>query len=121
MRGRTGKGDDERLELLQGTLELLILQTLRWGPLHGHGIALFIEEMSGEALVVEHGSLYPALQRLLQQGHVAGEWGVTENNRRARYYRLTPSGREHLARSLSRWDRFSRAVAGVLRPVEERP
>lgn len=119
MRGRSGRDADERLELLQGTLELLILQTLRWGPLHGHGVALFIEEMSGEELVVEHGSLYPALQRLLQQGHVAAEWGVSENNRRARFYRLTPSGREHLARSLSRWDRFSRAVAGVLRPVED--
>lgn len=110
---------DERLELLQGTLELLILQTLLWGPLHGHGIALFIEQMSGDELVVEHGSLYPALQRLLRDEHVAAEWSVTENNRRARYYRLTPSGRRHLERSRSRWDRFSRAVAGVLRPVEE--
>lgn len=119
MRHRSKESADERLELLQGTLELMILQTLRWGPLHGHGIALFIEQMSGDELVVEHGSLYPALQRLLQQEHVAAEWGVTENNRRARYYRLTPSGREHLDRSRSRWDRFSRAVAGVLRPVEE--
>ena len=119
MQGRAKDTPEPRLELLQGTLELLILQTLRWGPLHGHGIALFIEQMSGSELVVEHGSLYPALQRLLKQRHVVGVWGTTENNRRARYYRLTASGREHLASSRSRWDRYARAVAAVLRPVEE--
>jgi transcriptional regulator len=119
MRGRAKDTAEPRLELLQGTLELLILQTLRWGPLHGHGIALFIEQTSGSELVVEHGSLYPALQRLLKQRHVVGEWATTENNRRARYYRLTASGREQLDRSRSRWDRYARAVAAVMRPVEE--
>jgi len=105
-----------RLELFQGTLDLLILRTLRWGPMHGHGIAKFIERSSGEAFRIDHGSLYPALQRLLQEGWIVGEWGTSTNNRRAKFYRLTSRGRKQLAEEQSRWKRFTEAIAGVLRP-----
>jgi len=110
--------DEERLELLQGTLDLLILRTLRWGPMHGHGIAKFIERTSADVLRIDHGSLYPALQRLLQEGWVAAEWGTSDNNRRARYYRLTPSGRKQLTAETSKWERLAQAIARVLRPAE---
>jgi PadR family transcriptional regulator, regulatory protein PadR len=103
-----------RLEIMQGTLDLIILRTLRWGPMHGHGIAKFIQQISGETLKIEHGSLYPALQRLLQEGWVAAEWGISTNNRKARFYRLTSSGRKQLSEEHSKWERFSEAVARIL-------
>ena len=83
----------DRIELVYGSLDMLILRTLRWGPTHGHGIAKSIERMSEDALRVEHGSLYPALQRLQQEGWISAEWGVSKNNQRAKYYRLTAAGR----------------------------
>jgi PadR family transcriptional regulator len=103
-----------RLEIMQGTLDLIILRTLRWGPMHGHGIAKFIQQTSGETFKIEHGSLYPALQRLLQEGWVTAEWGTSSNNRKARFYRLTPAGRKQLSAEHSKWDRFSEAVARIL-------
>jgi transcriptional regulator len=108
----------ERIELVYGSLGMLILRTLLWGPTHGHGIAKSIERMSEDALKVEHGSLYPALQRLQQEGWVTTEWGVSKNNQRAKYYRLTASGRRQLVAETSRWERFVRAITGVLRPAE---
>jgi transcriptional regulator len=104
-------------ELLQGTLDLLILQTLVLGPAHGHTIAYAIEHRSEDVLQVEHGSLYPALHRLEDRGWIASFWGTSENNRRARYYRLTPGGRTQLAQQTSRWDELVRAVNRVLRPA----
>jgi transcriptional regulator len=106
-------------EMLQGTLDLLILQTLVLGPAHGHTIAHAIEHRSEDVLQVEHGSLYPALHRLQVRGWIASFWGTSENNRRARYYRLTPTGRKQLAEQTSRWDRLVRAVNQVLRPAAE--
>jgi transcriptional regulator len=106
-------------ELLQGTLDLLILQTLVLGPAHGHTIAYAIEHRSEDVLQVEHGSLYPALHRLEDRGWIASFWGTSENNRRARYYRLTPAGRTQLAQQTSRWEELVRAVNRVLRPAEE--
>jgi transcriptional regulator len=105
-------------EMLQGTLDLLILKTLAIGPSHGHTIAHSIERQSDEVLQVEHGSLYPALHRLENRGWIASFWGTSENNRRARYYRLTPRGREQLAAQTNRWDEIVRAVNRILRPVE---
>jgi PadR family transcriptional regulator PadR len=109
---------EDRIELVYGSLDMLILRTLLWGPAHGHGIAKSIERMSEETLKVEHGSLYPALQRLQQEGWITGEWGVSKNNQRAKYYRLTATGRRRLAAETSRWERFVRAVSSVMRPVE---
>jgi transcriptional regulator len=106
-------------ELLQGTLDLLILRTLALGPAHGHTIAHVIERRSDEVLQVEHGSLYPALHRLEDRGWIASFWGTSENNRRARYYRLTPKGRRQLADQTSRWDAIVRAINAVLRPVSD--
>lgn len=103
-----------RLEIMQGTLDLIILRTLRWGPRHGHGIAKFIQQTSGDTFKIEHGSLYPALQRLLQEGWVTSEWGTSTNNRKAKFYRLTPTGRKQLSAEHSKWDRFSEAVARIL-------
>jgi transcriptional regulator len=111
---RTG----DRVDLIYGALDVLILRTLRWGPTHGHGIAKSIERMSDEALKVEHGSLYPALQRLLQEGWITAAWGTSDKNQRAKYYRLTASGKRKLTAETSRWDRFVCAVAGVLRPAK---
>lgn len=108
----------DRIELVYGTLDMLILRTLLWGPTHGHGIAKSIERMSEDALKVEHGSLYPALQRLLQEGWIRAEWGVSENKQRAKYYRLTAAGRRKLVAETSRWERFVRAITGVLNPAE---
>jgi PadR family transcriptional regulator, regulatory protein PadR len=105
-------------ELLQGTLDLLILQTLVLGPAHGHTIAYAIEHRSEDVLQVEHGSLYPALHRLEDRGWIASFWGTSENNRKARYYRLTRAGRKQLAQQTSRWDELVRAVNLVLRPAE---
>jgi PadR family transcriptional regulator PadR len=106
-------------EMLQGTLDLLILQTLVLGPSHGHTIAHAIEHRSEDVLQVEHGSLYPALHRLEDRGWIASFWGTSENNRKARYYRLTPAGRKQLREQTSRWDRLVRAVNQVLKPIED--
>ncbi len=106
-------------ELLQGTLDLLILKTLALGPAHGHTIAHVIERRSDDVLQVEHGSLYPALHRLEDRAWIASFWGTSENNRRARYYRLTPSGRKKLVEQTSRWDDLVRAIDRVLRPSSE--
>jgi transcriptional regulator len=105
-------------DLLQGTLDLLILKTLAMGPAHGHAVAHAIERRSDEVLQVEHGSLYPALHRLEDRDWISSFWGTSENNRRARYYRLTPKGRAQLARQTSRWDDIVRAVNRVLRTAE---
>ena len=106
-------------EILQGTLDLLILRTLILGPAHGHTIAHVIERRSDEVLQVEHGSLYPALHRLEDRGWIASFWGTSENNRKARYYRLTPAGRKQLAHQTSRWTQLSGAIAKVLSAVKE--
>ena len=106
-------------DLLQGTLDLLILQTLRPGPAHGHTIAHVIEHRSDALLQVQHGSLYPALHRLEDRGWVASFWGTSENNRKARYYRLTPEGKQQLAARTSRWQELVAAVNQVLEPTEE--
>ena len=112
---------NDRLQLLPGTLEMLVLQTLVFGPRHGHGIATTIQRTSDELLLVDHGSLYPALQRLERAGLIASEWGTSENNRRARYYKLTRDGRKKLAHETGKWGKIMRAVQGVLqaRPEEE--
>src|SRR5260370_18367278 len=104
-------------EMLQGTLDLLILQTLVIGAAHGHTIAHVIERRSEDVLLVEHGSLYPALHRLEDRGWIASFWGTSENNRRARYYRLTASGRKQLPVETSPWERIFRAIRQVLRPA----
>jgi transcriptional regulator len=105
-------------ELLQGTLDVLVLKTLALGPAHGHTIAHAIEDRSEDVLQVEHGSLYPALHRLEDRGWIASFWGTSENNRRARYYRLTPKGRTQLVEQTNRWDEIVRAVNRILRPAE---
>jgi transcriptional regulator len=107
-------------EILQGTLDLLILKTLVVGAAHGHTIAHVIEKRSDDVLQVEHGSLYPALHRLEDRGWIASFWGTSENNRKARYYRLTPDGRKQLAEQTNRWDEMVKAINGVLSgPAEE--
>jgi PadR family transcriptional regulator PadR len=109
-----------RIEMLQGTLDLLVLQTLRWGPQHGYGIARMIQANSQQALQVETGSLYPALHRLERKKFIAAEWEVSENNQRVRVYRLTAAGRKQLAAEKSWWAKFSRAIASLAeRPVSE--
>jgi transcriptional regulator len=106
-------------EMLQGTLDMLVLRTLQLGPAHGHTIAYVIERGSEDVLEVEHGSLYPALHRLENRGWIASFWGTSENNRKARYYRLTPTGRKQLAAQTSRWDELVRAINRVMRPAPE--
>ena len=106
-------------DLVQGTLDLLILRTLVLGPAHGHTIAHAIEHRSDSVLQVEHGSLYPALHRLEDRGWISSFWGTSENNRKARYYRLTRVGRKQLAAQTGRWEQLVRAIARVLRPVTE--
>ena len=103
-------------DVLQGTLDLLILRTLALQPMHGWGIAQRIQQLSQDVLQVNQGSLYPAVHRLEQKGLIAAEWGVTENNRRAKYYRLTTSGERQLAKELESWARFTGAVQLVLQP-----
>jgi PadR family transcriptional regulator, regulatory protein PadR len=110
------KQEKERVELLQGTLDLLILRTLILGPVHGHAIAKAIEFRSDEVLQVEQGSLYPALHRLIKRGWITAEEGTSENNRRAKFYKLTRAGRKQLTVETSKWDRFARAIAQVIRP-----
>jgi PadR family transcriptional regulator PadR len=105
-------------DLLQGTLDMLILQSLILGPAHGHSIAHNIERHSREVLQVEHGSLYPALHRLETRGWIVGFWGTSENNRRAKYYRLTPAGKKQLSAQTNRWDELVQAINRVLRPAE---
>jgi transcriptional regulator len=107
-----GKGNPD---VLQGTLDLLVLKTLARGPQHGYGIVVHIQQVSEEALRVEEGSLYPALHRIEQAGWITSEWGVSDNNRRAKYYRLTAAGRKQLAKEEEDWGRLTRAVAKVLR------
>ncbi len=104
--------------LLQGTLDMLVLQTLVLGPAHGHAIAYAIERRSDQILQVEHGSLYPALYRLEARGWIASFWGTSENNRKARYYRLTNLGRKQLAAETSRWERLVQGISRVLRPAD---
>jgi transcriptional regulator len=105
-----------RIELLQGTLDLIILQTLRWGPAHGYGIIQLIRAQSGHALHVETGSLYPALQRLVRQRAIAAEWGLSDTKRRVRLYRLTTKGRARLTAERSRWNTMADVIAGLMLP-----
>jgi PadR family transcriptional regulator, regulatory protein PadR len=104
----------ERLELLQGTLDLLILRTLIFGLQHGQGIARAIQQTSGDELLVEHGALYPALQRLEQRGWISAKWGTSSNNRKARFYFLTPAGRKQLAKETTKWKRLATAITRIL-------
>jgi PadR family transcriptional regulator PadR len=106
--------EKERLELLQGTLDLLILRTLIFGPEHGQGIARAIQQTSQDELLVEHGALYPALQRLEARGWISAEWGISKNNRKARFYKLTKAGRKQLVRETAKWKRFAAAIGRVL-------
>ncbi len=105
--------------MLQGTLDLLILQTLRTGAAHGHAIAHDIERRSDEILQVEHGSLYPALYRLEDRGWISSFWGTSENNRKAKYYRLTPAGKKQLVKETSRWQRLVTGITRVLKPAAD--
>ena len=113
------KEQRERIELLQGTLDLLILRTLLLGPIHGHGITKAIEFRSDEVLQVEQGSLYPALHRLIKRGWISAEEGTSENNRRAKFYRLTGKGRRQLQIETSKWDKLAGAIARILMPAEQ--
>jgi len=108
-----------RIELLQGTLDLLVLQTLQWGPQHGYGISQAIKTNSGEVLRVDTGSLYPALHRLERQGWVSSEWKVSGNNQRVKVYRLTAQGKKQLASERSRWEQLSEAITRALNPRGE--
>jgi transcriptional regulator len=111
--------EKERLELLQGTLDLLILRTLIFGPRHGQGIARAIEQTSADELLVEHGALYPALQRLEAKEWIAAAWGTSENNRKARFYKLTRAGRQQLVKETTKWRRLSTAIGRILGPEAE--
>src|SRR5688572_2268198 len=108
---------EERVALLQGTLDLLILRTLQLGPAHGHAIAKAIERTSDDVLLVEEGSLYPALHRLIERGWITFGEGTSENNRKAKFYRLTAKGRKQLAIETSKWEKLAQAIARVLRPA----
>ncbi|HET9369381.1 MAG TPA: PadR family transcriptional regulator [Vicinamibacterales bacterium] len=116
----TRPADDERLELLQGTLDMLILRTLQWGPQHGHGIGQAIRQQSDDLLKVETGSLYPALHRLVKRGWLTAEWGVSQANQRAKFYRLTPAGKKQLVREASRWAQLVTAIGRVMTPAPGR-
>ena len=105
------------LELLQGTLDMLVLKTVSWGQIHGYQIARMIRERSDGALLIEEGALYPALHRLEKKGWIESEWGISENNRKAKYYSLTSVGRARLRAVVATWERYTAAVAGVLRPA----
>ena len=102
------------VELLQGTLDVLILKTLSWGPRHGYAVVKWIQEVTGQVLMVEEGSLYPALHRLERRGWISSQWGVSENNRRAKFYALTAAGRQQLRAQTANWQRYSEAVSLVL-------
>ena len=110
----TREQNDDRIALLQGTLDLLILKTLLHGPCHGQGVARAIQRQSEEVLFVDHGSLYVALQRLEDKGWIRAKWGVSENNRKARFYALTPKGREQLVEKTGEWERLTRAMGLIL-------
>src|SRR3954466_12307122 len=105
-----------RIELLQGTLDFIVLQTLRWGPRHGYGLAQMIRASSNHTLQVDTGSLYPALHRLERKKWISADWEVSENRQRVRVYRLTPAGRKQLAAERSKWDQLSEAIAGIFTP-----
>jgi PadR family transcriptional regulator PadR len=109
--------DEQRLELLQGTLDMLILRTLQWGRQHGHGIGQAIRARSDELLKVETGSLYPALHRLVKRGWLKAEWGISEANQRARYYRLTAAGKAQLSREHDRWSQLVDAIGRIMKPA----
>jgi transcriptional regulator len=109
---------EDRIELLQGTLDLLILRTLLLGPVHGHAIAKAIERNSEDVLLVEQGSLYPALHRLIKRGWILVEGGISENNRKAKFYRLSAKGRKQLAVETTKWEKLARAIARILQPTE---
>lgn len=108
--------EEDRLELLQGTLEVLILRSLKLEPNHAYGVSQFLQQQSDSEFLVDNGSLYPALQRLLQRKWISAQWKTSPNGRRARYYSLTPSGRKQLVRATSKWQRFAMAMARVLAP-----
>ena len=110
--------EQDRLELLQGTLDLLILRTLIFGSQHGQGIARAIQQTSDEELLVEHGALYPALQRLEDRGWISAKWGTSANNRKARFYTLTSAGRKQLGRETSKWKRLATAIGRILESGE---
>ena len=113
------KNDQEKIALLQGTLDMLILRTLRLGPAHGHAIVKAIESGSNDVLLVEQGSLYPALHRLIARGWITFDDGTSENNRRAKFYRLTAKGRKQLDIETNRWEKLAGAIARILRPAEQ--
>jgi transcriptional regulator len=108
----------ERLQLLQGTLDLLILRTLIFGSQHGQGVARAIQQSSAEELLVEHGALYPALQRLEERGWISAKWGISTNNRKARFYSLTSAGRKQLVKETTKWNRLTAAIARILESEE---
>ena len=108
---------ENRIELVQGTLDMLILRTLQWGPQHGHGIGVAIRTSSGDALQVDHGSLYPALHRLEKQGWIDADWKLSENRQRAKFYRLTAAGKKQLAAEQSRWSRIVEVIGRVMKPA----
>src|SRR5579863_7733221 len=116
----TQDSDSDRINLLQGTLDLLILRTLVFGPQHGQGVARAIQRESQDVLLVDHGTLYPALQRLETKGWIAAEWGTSTNNRRARFYKLTRAGRKQLAQETSQWRKLAAAIGRVLGPEESK-
>ena len=109
--------DDQRLDLLQGTLDMLILRTLQWGSQHGHGIGQMIRTQSDELLKVETGSLYPALHRLEKRGWLSATWGISEANQRAKYYELTPAGKAQLVREQDRWSQLVTAIGRIMQPA----
>jgi len=109
----------ETVDLLQGTLDLLVLKTLSWGSTHGYGIARWIQQVTGDVLSVEEGSLYPALHRLEKRGWISSDWGLSENNRRAKYYQLTARGRQQLRAETSSWAVFTDAVGKVLTSTDQ--
>jgi len=111
---RKGGGVDKQIELLQGTLDMLILKAVSLGPLHGYGVLLRIEQISGGRLEIQQGSLYPALYRLEDQGWIASEWVESENKRKAKYYRLTADGRKRLQSEEQKWNRMTEVIAGIL-------
>ncbi|HEY5330383.1 MAG TPA: PadR family transcriptional regulator [Acidobacteriaceae bacterium] len=107
------------LDLMQGTLDMLILKAVSLGPLHGYGVLLRIQQISGEQLAIQQGSLYPALFRLEHQGYIASEWGESENKRRAKFYRLTAAGRKQLRTETTKWNRMAELIAGILNTTSE--
>jgi PadR family transcriptional regulator len=112
--------EDGRLELLQGTLDMLVLRTLQWGPQHGHGIGQAIRAQSDDLLRIETGSLYPALHRLEKKGWLQSDWDVSEANQRAKYYRLTPAGKAQLSRERDRWSQMVDAIGRIMNPAQEK-